>query len=137
MWGSVKVVPHLVVYPLVVTEISTLARTHTYTHTQAEHDVEARPILICTHAPLVTSVEAHVKTQLEALPQPNCDTARAAVAKGFAVVVESMEEAVKLSDSISPEHLEIMTANAMDVGMKCNHYGGLFIGVCACVCMGV
>jgi hypothetical protein len=99
---------------------------------QAEHDVEARPILICTHAPLIKAVDAEVKKQLDALPSPNCETARAAVKKGFAVLVDDMEAAIKVSDSIAPEHLEIMTKDAMEVGMKCNHYGGLFIGRCDC-----
>ena len=97
---------------------------------QAEHDVEARPILICTHAPLIKAVDAEVKKQLDALPSPNCETARAAVKKGFAVLVDDLEAAIKVSDSIAPEHLEIMTKDAMEVGMKCNHYGGLFIGRC-------
>ena len=35
---------------------------------------------------------------------------------------------MQVSDGIAPEHLEIMTANAMAVGLKCNHYGGLFVG---------
>ena len=51
-----------------------------------------------------------------------------------------MEEAIKVCDSIAPEHLEIMTKDAMEVAMKCNHYGGLFIGrcrVCMWVCVGV
>merc|ERR1719201_2987952 len=39
-----------------------------------------------------------------------------------------MDEAVQVSDGIAPEHLEIMTADAMAVGLKCNHYGGLFVG---------
>jgi len=95
---------------------------------QAEHDVEARPILICTHAPLIKAVDAEVAKQLDALPQPNCDTARAAVKKGFMVLVSDIEEAIKVCDSIAPEHLEIMTKDAMEVGMKCNHYGGLFVG---------
>eukprot|EP00802_Teleaulax_amphioxeia_P012643 Tamp_12686.p1 GENE.Tamp_12686~~Tamp_12686.p1 ORF type:complete len:516 (+),score=105.17 Tamp_12686:27-1550(+) len=95
---------------------------------QAEHDVEARPILICTHAPLIKAVDAEVKKQLDALPAPNCETARAAVKKGFAVLVDDVEAAIKVSDSIAPEHLEIMTKDAMEVAMKCNHYGGLFVG---------
>ncbi len=99
---------------------------------QAEHDVEARPILICTHAPLIKAVDAEVKKQLDALPSPNCETARAAVKKGFAVLVDDLEAAIQVSDSIAPEHLEIMTKDAMEVGMKCNHYGGLFIGRCVC-----
>ncbi|EKX46552.1 hypothetical protein GUITHDRAFT_159625 [Guillardia theta CCMP2712] len=95
---------------------------------QAEHDVESRPILITTHEPLLTAVNSELKVQLDDLPSPNCDTAKQAVAKGFCVVTKSMDEAIEISDQIAPEHLEIMTADAMQVGMKCNNYGGLFIG---------
>ena len=35
------------------------------------------------------------------------------------------------------EHLEIMTKDAMEVAMKCNHYGGLFVGRCSSVCLSV
>merc|ERR1719157_174689 len=37
-------------------------------------------------------------------------------------------ECVRISDAIAPEHLEIQTKNAMEVGMKCTNYGGLFVG---------
>ena len=95
---------------------------------QAEHDVEARPIMVSTNRPLVDAVNAEVKKQLAELPSPNKETATQAVSKGFAVVASSIEEAIKMSDKIAPEHLEIMTKDAMEVGMKCAHYGGLFIG---------
>ena len=95
---------------------------------QAEHDVEARPIMVSTNRPLVDAVNAEVKKQLAELPSPNKETATQAVSKGFAVVASSIEEAIKISDKIAPEHLEIMTKDAMEVGMKCAHYGGLFIG---------
>jgi phosphoribosyl-ATP pyrophosphohydrolase/phosphoribosyl-AMP cyclohydrolase/histidinol dehydrogenase len=85
---------------------------------QAEHDIEARPILICTHAPLIAAVDACLQTQLAALPQPNRDTARAAVAKGFAVCATSLDEAVNLSDGIAPEHLEVMTDAPMTTAMQ-------------------
>jgi histidinol dehydrogenase len=95
---------------------------------QAEHDIEARPILVTTHAALHDAVNAELAGQLKELPSPNRETATAAVSKGFCIVVGSMDEAIKVSDAIAPEHLEIMTANPMQVGMQCNHYGGLFIG---------
>eukprot|EP00960_Hanusia_phi_P031574 749357-Hanusia_phi.AAC.5 len=112
---------------------------------QAEHDVESRPILVTTHEPLLTAVNSELKVQLDDLPSPNCETAKQAVAKGFCVITKSIDEAIEISDKIAPEHLEIMTADAMQarsfllleiivtvflrqVGMKCNNYGGLFVG---------
>eukprot|EP00281_Chroomonas_sp_CCMP1168_P020504 CAMPEP_0206234296 /NCGR_PEP_ID=MMETSP0047_2-20121206/12516_1 /ASSEMBLY_ACC=CAM_ASM_000192 /TAXON_ID=195065 /ORGANISM="Chroomonas mesostigmatica_cf, Strain CCMP1168" /LENGTH=422 /DNA_ID=CAMNT_0053658375 /DNA_START=17 /DNA_END=1285 /DNA_ORIENTATION=+ len=95
---------------------------------QAEHDVEARPILVTTSKGLIDAVNAEVAKQLADLPSPNRETAAAAVAKGFCVLASSIEDAIAVSDKIAPEHLEIMTKDAMEIGMKCAHYGGLFVG---------
>lgn len=51
---------------------------------QAEHDTEARPILVSTSEALVASVNACLKKRLAVLPTR--DTALEAVKKGFAVV---------------------------------------------------
>mmetsp|Transcript_39608 Transcript_39608/g.61800 ORF Transcript_39608/g.61800 Transcript_39608/m.61800 type:complete len:249 (-) Transcript_39608:79-825(-) len=95
---------------------------------QAEHDVEARPILVCTSTPTIEAINAELKRQLAELPSPNKETAEMAVSKGFVCKADSVEDAIAISDKIAPEHLEIMTADAMKVGMQCNHYGGLFVG---------
>uniref|UniRef100_A0A7S2SQY6 Histidinol dehydrogenase n=1 Tax=Rhizochromulina marina TaxID=1034831 RepID=A0A7S2SQY6_9STRA len=101
---------------------------------QAEHDVDARPILITTRAALVDEVNSELQKQLAVLP--TAPVAREAVAKGFAVVAPDMDAAICLSDAVGPEHLEIQTENADDVGRRCNHYGGLFIGEIAAEVLG-
>eukprot|EP01059_Diplonema_ambulator_P023624 TRINITY_DN3914_c0_g4_i2.p1 TRINITY_DN3914_c0_g4~~TRINITY_DN3914_c0_g4_i2.p1 ORF type:complete len:419 (+),score=91.64 TRINITY_DN3914_c0_g4_i2:46-1302(+) len=93
---------------------------------QAEHDVESRPIVVTTSVAVVERVNEELAKQLAVLPTR--ETAREAVKKGFAVVVGSMEEAVKVSDSIGPEHLEIQTKDSQKVADMCDCYGGLFIG---------
>uniref|UniRef100_A0A6T8G2Z7 Histidinol dehydrogenase n=1 Tax=Hemiselmis andersenii TaxID=464988 RepID=A0A6T8G2Z7_HEMAN len=95
---------------------------------QAEHDVEARPILVSTSKQLIEAVNSELVKQLAAMPSPNRETATEACKKGFAVVASSVDDAIAVSDRIAPEHLEIMTKHAMEVGMKCKHYGGLFVG---------
>lgn len=93
---------------------------------QAEHDTEARPILVCTDAAMINQVDQCVIHRLETLP--TAPTAREAVKKGFACLCEDIDTAVKISDVIGPEHLEIHTANAMEVSKKCTNYGAVFIG---------
>ena len=44
------------------------------------------------------------------------------------MLVGDIAEAVRVSDRIAPEHLEIQTADAQAVGESCANYGGLFIG---------
>jgi len=93
---------------------------------QAEHDVEARPILVATSRHVIDSVNEALGEQLAVLPTG--ETARAAVLKGFAVEVSSIEEGIQISDKIAPEHLEIQTAEASDVAFRCRNYGAVFIG---------
>ena len=101
---------------------------------QAEHDTDARPILLCTDADTAHAIIAEVDTQLAVLPTK--DTAVEAVKKGFCVLVDTIEEAVKISDSIGPEHLEIQTKDPEKVGRSCSSYGGLFIGQSAAEVLG-
>ena len=63
---------------------------------QAEHDTEARPILVTPSAALVEAVNACLRKRLWALPTR--DTALAAVKKGFAVICK----ASNLTEDTSP-----------------------------------
>jgi histidinol dehydrogenase len=96
---------------------------------QAEHDVVARAIVLCTSSDLLDQIDEQVAFQLSRLPEPNQSTARAALTQSFAVHCENgMEQCIALSDALAPEHLEIQTRNAADVAKACTNYGGLFIG---------
>ncbi|CAM9940580.1 unnamed protein product [Hapterophycus canaliculatus] len=78
---------------------------------QAEHDTEARPILVSTSETLVKDVNACLKKRLAILPTR--DTAMEAVKKGFAVVCKA--STVRVSDLVAPEHLEIQTEDSQKV----------------------
>jgi phosphoribosyl-ATP pyrophosphohydrolase/phosphoribosyl-AMP cyclohydrolase/histidinol dehydrogenase len=93
---------------------------------QAEHDTEARPILVCTDEALAHQVNACLQERLAVLP--TAPTARHAVEKGFAVVCPDIDTAVAVSDIVGPEHLEIITKDAVAVSQKCTSYGAVFIG---------
>lgn len=94
---------------------------------QAEHDTEARPILVSTSAAKITEVNECLARRLATLP--TAETAREAVAKGFAVLCEdNLDRAIAISDLIGPEHLEVHTVDAEAVAKRCNHYGAVFIG---------
>jgi phosphoribosyl-ATP pyrophosphohydrolase/phosphoribosyl-AMP cyclohydrolase/histidinol dehydrogenase len=93
---------------------------------QAEHDPDAVPILLATDQRLPDRVEAALLRQLADLPAG--DIANAALAKGFAVVVPDLEQAVALCDRIAPEHLQVLTAHPEQVAERLSSYGALFIG---------
>lgn len=93
---------------------------------QAEHDADARAMLVSTDGALVDAVETELARQLEALPTR--ETARAALANGFACVVRDVGELVAAADAIAAEHLEVMTADAEAVSRRVRHGGGVFVG---------
>lgn len=98
---------------------------------QAEHDTEARPILITTDMKLIERVEYELTQQLSTFPSPNRETATSACSNGFAVLCDSIEQCIKISNIIAPEHLEVLCDNSAAVGKQLSAtgtYGGLFIG---------
>jgi len=101
---------------------------------QAEHDVEARPILVSPDQAMISKVNAALRKQLAVLPTR--DVAIPAVRKGFAVFTKDMAEAIAVTNKLGPEHLEIQTSNSQEVANKCTSYGGLFIGGLSAEAMG-
>lgn len=95
---------------------------------QAEHDVVARAILVSTSESMIDAIDAQVSTQLACLPEPNQSTAREAMKLSFAVLCDSIEQCIAISDDIAPEHLEIQTVDSWKVAQACGNYGGLFVG---------
>lgn len=103
---------------------------------QAEHDVVARAILLSTSAETIDQVDKEVLEQVTALPEPNRSTAMEALKQSFAVLCESMEQCIAISDDIAPEHLEIQTKDSQAVATLCGNYGGLFVGTNAAEVLG-
>jgi phosphoribosyl-ATP pyrophosphohydrolase/phosphoribosyl-AMP cyclohydrolase/histidinol dehydrogenase len=93
---------------------------------QAEHDPDALPVLVTVDATLVERVERELASQLDDLP--TAEVARAALARGGAVVVASVADGVAACDAIAPEHLQLELREADAVAPRLAHYGALFIG---------
>jgi len=72
-------------------------------------------------------VAAAVDRQLETLERRDI-AAKSWQDFGAVIVVRDMAEAVKLSDRIAPEHLEIACENADEVAAEIKHAGAIFIG---------
>ena len=94
---------------------------------QAEHDELATPILITTSSDLAERVGEEVERQLKLLDREA--VARASFeARGGAVVVESVAEAIALADEFAPEHLCLLVENAHEWAGKVRNAGGVFAG---------
>ncbi len=101
---------------------------------QAEHDVDARPLLVTTSAGLVERVNEELARQLADLP--TASTAREAVRGGFAVLCADEDQAVDVCNRLAPEHLEVMTCNPERDARHLRHYGALFLGAGAAEVLG-
>jgi histidinol dehydrogenase len=96
---------------------------------QAEHDSDACVILVALDAALIDAVELELSSQLDILS--TAETARQALANGCAVAAVDVQEAIRISDAVAPEHLQLHLENAREIAPRLNNYGGLFIGSAA------
>jgi len=91
---------------------------------QAEHDADASAVLLTTSKRLARAVAKEIDRQLADLP--TAATARAAIANNSVIVlVDSMEQAVEISNRFAPEHLSIPDAKYLNA---IRHAGSIFIG---------
>ncbi|QOI99342.1 MAG: histidinol dehydrogenase [Phycisphaeraceae bacterium] len=95
---------------------------------QAEHDDDARPILVTTSETVAREVGAAVERLLASMPEPNAGTARRAFANGFAAVAPTIGQAIDTIDRLAPEHLEILTHDPAGVASAVRHAGAVFLG---------
>ncbi len=94
---------------------------------QAEHDVEARAILITDSRPLADAVAARVEELLEGLG--TADAAGASLERnGMIIITGNISEAVELADGLAPEHLALYLAEPEAAASRCRNFGSLFIG---------
>ncbi|WP_066314624.1 histidinol dehydrogenase [Bacillus sp. FJAT-29814] len=94
---------------------------------QAEHDPRACSVLVTASTELAEAVAAQVERQLALLPRREI-AAQSIADYGAIYLAADMDEAVETVNQLAPEHLEIMTANAMVLLGKIRHAGAIFIG---------
>jgi phosphoribosyl-ATP pyrophosphohydrolase/phosphoribosyl-AMP cyclohydrolase/histidinol dehydrogenase len=94
---------------------------------QAEHDPDARAILVSTSLSLIEAVNAELSRQLTDLPTAAIASA-ALIDNSFAVACERIEHAIEVASTMAPEHLEVMTRDAANVARRIRHFGAVFIG---------
>ena len=94
---------------------------------QAEHDREARAVLVTTSEALARAVDGELAKQLIDLPRR--EIAQHAIAEhGAAIVVGSLDEAIEYANRFAPEHLELQVDDARRVAARCTTSGAIFVG---------
>ena len=93
---------------------------------QAEHDEDARALLITNERSFARAVGERVEARLTSLSTQ--ETARASLAKHGGYVVLALEDVAAFCDQLAPEHLSMQGARAQALATQCTVYGTLFIG---------
>ncbi|MDR3336215.1 MAG: histidinol dehydrogenase, partial [Treponema sp.] len=104
---------------------------------QAEHDPDAKLILVSTSGDVIDKTQKEIEKLL--IDLPTRDVAEKSWAENGAIyLAESLDEAAAFSDEIAPEHLEVQVApeRERETAEKLKHYGSLFVGRYAPVAFG-
>ncbi|MFG2112537.1 histidinol dehydrogenase [Streptomyces sp. NPDC048718] len=104
---------------------------------QAEHDPMAAAVLVTDSAELAEATEAELKAQVAASKHVDDRIVPALAGRQSAIVlVDGLEDGLKVVDAYGAEHLEIQTANAAAVADRVRNAGAIFVGPWAPVSLG-
>ena len=94
---------------------------------QAEHDLQASAVLLTDSPELAGAVSEEIERQLATLPRETI--ARGALERfGAILVLNSLEEAIRVSDLLAPEHLELCVADPETLARQSKNAGAIFLG---------
>jgi histidinol dehydrogenase len=102
---------------------------------QAEHDELAQAILLSPSGEFLDRVQASIDRLLQEMPRRDIITA-SLEGRGALVQVRDLDEAAKIANYISPEHLELSVADPAALTSKIKHAGAIFMGRQTCEALG-
>ncbi|MGE4595319.1 MAG: histidinol dehydrogenase [Gammaproteobacteria bacterium] len=102
---------------------------------QAEHDEDAQSILLCPSQSFIDRVEESIKKLLPTMDRQ--DIIRTALKdRGALICTQDIAEAIKISNTIAPEHLELSVDNPESLLDDIKHAGAIFLGKYTCEALG-
>jgi histidinol dehydrogenase len=103
---------------------------------QAEHDPLAASVLVTPSEALVAAVEAELARQVPATKhEARVREALTGVQSGV-VLVDDLEQGLRVVDAYAAEHLEIQTVDAREWAMRVRNAGAIFVGAWSPVSLG-
>lgn len=93
---------------------------------QAEHGEDSQVVLITTSAALAEAVNVELESQLRELDR--ADIARGALANSRAILVDTLDTAIEVSNRYAPEHLILQFDSAREALAKIRNAGSVFVG---------
>ncbi|HIW46323.1 MAG TPA: histidinol dehydrogenase [Candidatus Yaniella excrementigallinarum] len=95
---------------------------------QSEHDPLAASVLVTTSLELAHAVVAEIEAQVPGAPLENQIREALTGQQSGVLVVETMDEAIEVTNGIATEHLELQTADNDSVLKRITHAGAIFLG---------
>ncbi|MBO4206035.1 histidinol dehydrogenase [Micromonospora echinofusca] len=103
---------------------------------QAEHDPLAASVLVTPSVELVDAVEAELARQVPATRHHERVTTALTGEQSGAVLVDDLEQGLRVVDAYAAEHLEIQTRDARQWALRVRNAGAVFVGAYAPVSLG-
>jgi histidinol dehydrogenase len=103
---------------------------------QAEHDPLAASVLVTTSEPLLLAVEDELVRQVAATKHTERISTALTGVQSAAVLVDDIDEALRVVDAYGAEHLEIQTRDARTVAERVRSAGAIFVGPWSPVSLG-
>ncbi|MBE6648000.1 MAG: histidinol dehydrogenase [Ruminococcaceae bacterium] len=94
---------------------------------QAEHDKLATAVLVTDSEELAKQTSTVLEERIKKLPR--CDIARESIdTNGKIIIVDNIDKAIEISNSIAPEHLELCVNDPFSILDKITNAGSIFMG---------
>jgi histidinol dehydrogenase len=94
---------------------------------QAEHDEDAQAILLCPDKEFINKVEVSITKLLPSLDRE--EIIRTSLKnRGALILTKDIAEAIQISNSIAPEHLELSVKNPERIVDEIKNAGAIFMG---------
>ena len=103
---------------------------------QAEHDPLAASVLVTDSEALLASVEAELATQVAATKHEARVREALTGRQSGVVLVDDLEQGLRVVDAYAAEHLEIQTRDARQWAMRVRNAGAIFVGAWSPVSLG-
>ena len=94
---------------------------------QAEHDEDAQSILVSWDGDFLNQVQASIEKLLPTMERKDIIN-KSLSDRGALILVKDENEAVEVSNFISPEHLELSVEDPQAMSKKIKHAGAIFMG---------
>ena len=94
---------------------------------QAEHDEEAQSILLCPDKDFIEKVRNSIQRLLPSMDRKHI-IRTALKNRGALILTKDIDEAIKISNKIAPEHLELSVKNPESILDEIKNAGAIFMG---------